>query len=872
MLAQKTNLQAEIFAICIAMAMVDCKWSIPFGGRLVNYEKGFAMYAEMNKESVQKNLIKKRNGTTQFFDESKVKKSIARAALGFEKEVSVDLILQELHRTIYDGILSKDFSKALIYAATPFIELDPAYNYVAARLFLQHIYKEVIGKVVSASSLDHLYRQAFVDGIQKAVTFELLDKKVIDRYDLAALANALYPERDNLFQYIGVQTLYERYFLKHEGAVIELPQAFWMRVAMGLAVREENPTAKAIEFYQVMSQQYFIPSTPTLFHAATIHPQLSSCYLTYVDDDLDHIFKCLKDNANMSKWSGGVANSWTQLRGTGSLIKSIKMSSQGIVPFLKLANDVVAAIYRSGSRRGATVAYLEVWHYDFEDFLDLRRNTGDERRRAHDMNTAAWIPDLFMKRVLNDQKWTLFSPDEVRDLHEIYGANFEARYEVYEQMAREGKMKTFKEVSAAQLWRKMLSRLFETGHPWATFKDACNIRSPQDHVGVVHSSNLCTEITLNTSREETAVCNIGSMNLGNHVVDGVFDWDKLAVTIKTAIRMLDSVIDINFYPTEEGKTSNLRHRPIGLGIMGLQNTLFMLNIPFQDQRALEFSDQLMEFISYHAILTSSELAKEKGAYSSFKGSKWDRGIFPIDTLGLLERERGVNIEVNRTSRMDWAPVREHVKQYGMRNSNTMAIAPTATISNISGCYPSIEPIYKNIYVKSNMSGEFTLVNEYLVNDLKRLGLWNKDMLDTIKYFDGSIQQIDAIPQYIKDKYREAFEIDPEWLVKITAVRAKWIDQSQSHNVFMLGTSGKKLHDIYMTAWRSGVKTMYYLRTLGASQVEKSTLDAKKFGYTQKREYSKIIASEAPDQAYKATEQVGAATSCSIENPECESCQ
>ena len=838
------------------------------------------MYAEMNKEKKKSNVIKKRNGTTQAFDENKVRKSIARAAIGFEKDVSVDLILQELHRTIYDGILSKDFSKALIYAATSFIELDPAYNYVAARLFLYDTYKEVIGKAVSDGNLDKVYRQAFIEGIKNGVAFELLDKKVLELYDLDALAKALHPERDNLFQYIGVQTLYERYFLKNAGLVIELPQAFWMRVAMGLALREANPTERAIEFYSVMSQQHFIPSTPTLFHAATTQPQLSSCYLTYVDDDLDHIFKCLKDNANMSKWSGGVANSWTQLRGTGSLIKSIKMSSQGIVPFLKLANDVVAAIYRSGSRRGATVAYLEVWHYDFEDFMDLRRNTGDERRRAHDMNTAAWIPDLFMKRVLNDQKWTLFSPDEVRDLHEIYGAEFEARYEVYEQMAREGKIKTFKEVQAAQLWRKMLSRLFETGHPWVTFKDACNIRSPQDHVGVIHSSNLCTEITLNTSREETAVCNIGSMNLGNHVVNGVFDWDKLAATIKTAMCMLDSVIDINFYPTEEGKTANMRHRPVGLGMMGLQNTLFMLDIPFQDPRALEFSDQLMEFISYHAIMASSELAKEKGAYSSFKGSKWDRGIFPIDTLSLLERERGVNIEVNRTSRMDWAPVREHVKMYGMRNSNTMAIAPTATISNISGCYPSIEPIYKNIYVKSNMSGEFTLVNEYLVNDLKRLGLWNKDMLDTIKYFDGSIQRIDAIPQYIKDKYREAFELDAEWLVQITAVRAKWIDQSQSHNVFMLGTSGKKLHDIYMTAWRSGVKTMYYLRTLGASQVEKSTLDAKKFGYTQKREYSKDSQlATTPAEAYRASSyavesdmSLSAPAACNIQNPECESCQ
>jgi ribonucleoside-diphosphate reductase alpha chain len=827
--------------------------------------------------------ITKRSGAVEAFNENKVRASINRAAVGFEKEVSVDLILQELGRTIYDGIVTKDFSKALIFAATSFIELDPAYNYVAARLFLQHIYKDVMGKAVSKRALDGLYQETFVANIKKSVEEGLLDARIAAEYDLESLAKALVPERDNMFQYIGIQTLYERYFLKADGIVLELPQAFWMRVAMGLALNEENKETRAIEFYTVLSMLRFVSSTPTLFHAATPHPQLSSCYLTYVDDDLDHIFKCLKDNANMSKWSGGVANSWTQLRGTGSLIKSIKMSSQGIVPFLKLANDVVAAIYRSGSRRGATVAYLEVWHYDFEDFMDLRRNTGDERRRAHDMNTAAWIPDLFMKRVINDQKWMLFSPDEVRDLHEIYGTAFEARYELYEQMARDGKIKTFKEVSASQLWRKMLSRLFETGHPWITFKDACNIRSPQDHVGIVHSSNLCTEITLNTSREETAVCNLGSINLGNHVVDGKLDRDLLAATIKTAIRMLDAVVDINFYPTEEGKTANLRHRPIGMGVMGLQNAMFLLNIPFQDQKACDFSDELMEFVSYHAIMGSSLLAKEKGAYSSFKGSKWDRGLFPIDTIALLERERGVNVEVNRTTKMDWKPVREHVKAYGMRNSNTMAIAPTATISNISGCYPSIEPIFKNIYVKANMSGEFTIVNEYLVHDLKKVGLWNREMLDTIKYFDGSIQKIDAIPQYLKEKYREAFEIDPEWLVKITAARAKWIDQSQSHNVFMMGTSGKKLNDIYMTAWRSGVKTMYYLRTLGASQIEKSTLDAKKFGYTQMREYGADGTSArtvTPAEAYRSsieavpempTDELVVAA-CRIDNPECESCQ
>lgn len=823
-----------------------------------------------SSKSIPFKNIKKRSGLIELFDERKVRRSIERAIVGFEKDVSVDLIMQELARIVYDDIFSKDLSRALVYAATAFIEQDPAYNYVAARLFLQLIYKEIKGKAVSTGKVKELYQQKFIEGIQKGIELSLLDPRLLG-FDLPKLAAALVIERDQLFGFLGIQTLYERYFLKNDSVVFELPQAFWMRVAMGLSLLEENKTEKAIEFYNTLSTLSFVSSTPTLFHSATQHPQLSSCYLTYVDDDLDHIFKCLKDNANMSKWSGGVANSWTSLRGTGATIKSIRMNGQGIIPFLKLANDVVAAIYRSGSRRGATVAYLEVWHYDFEDFLDLRRNTGDERRRTHDMNTAAWIPDLFMKRLERNENWTLFSPDDVRDLHELYGKKFEDAYCAYEQLVQNGTIKLFKTIPAQQLWRKILGRLFETGHPWVTFKDACNIRSPQDHVGVVHSSNLCTEITLNTSREETAVCNLGSINLGKHIVDGKLDKEMLARTIKIAIRMLDNVVDINFYPTVEGKTANSRHRPIGLGIMGLQNALFLLDIPFQDPRALEFCDNTMEFISYHAILASSQLAKERGAYSSFKGSKWDRGIFPVDTLALLEQERGIKIDTNRNSVMDWTPVREHIKQYGMRNSNTMAVAPTATISNISGCFPCIEPIFKNIYVKANMSGEFTIVNEYLVHDLKKIGLWNKDMLDTIKYFDGNIQGIDQIPQHIKDKYKEAFEIDPEWLVKLTAARGKWIDQSQSHNVFMQGTSGKKLNDIYMSGWRSGLKTFYYLRTLGASQIEKSTLDAKKFGFTQKRDYKQTAQVPSGEIALN-DEPLPSGAACNIENPECESCQ
>jgi ribonucleoside-diphosphate reductase alpha chain len=832
--------------------------------------------------------IKKRSGTVERFDEQKIKKCLARATVGFEHEIDEKLIFDELHRTIYDGIITHDLSRALVFAATTFIERDPAYNYVAARLFLHHLYKEVKGKAVSTGNIKQLYHQKFIEGINKGIELGHLHPDLL-KFDIERLAAAIDPERDYLFGYIGVQTLYERYLLKDGERAYELTQNFWMRVAMGLAINEQDKEGKAIEFYDLLSTLRFVSSTPTLFHSATLHPQLSSCYLTYVGDDLNHIFKCLKDNANMSKWSGGVANSWSALRGTGSLIRSIKMTSQGIVPFLKLANDVVTAIYRSGSRRGATVAYLECWHLDFEDFLDLRRNTGDERRRTHDMNTAAWIPDLFMKRVERDEPWTYFSPDDAPDLHDLYGKAFEEKYLAYEQLAKEGKIKVFRTTSALQLWRKILSRLFETGHPWITFKDACNIRSPQDHIGVVHSSNLCTEITLNTSPEETAVCNLGSVNLGRHVVDGKLDKDMLAQTIKTAVRMLDNVIDINFYPTAEGRVSNMRHRPVGLGVMGLQNALFNLNIPFEDERALEFADTSMELVSYNAILASSELAKERGSYESFKGSKWDRNIFPLDTLDLLEQERGEKIEVSRSSSLDWTPVRESVKRYGMRNSNTMAIAPTATISNIAGCFPCIEPMFKNIYVKANMSGEFTIVNEYLVHDLKQLGLWNKDMLDTIKYFDGSIQNIPEIPDAIKAKYKEAFEIDPEWLIQLTAARSKWIDQSQSHNVFMRGTSGKKLNDIYMTAWRYGVKTTYYLRTLGASQIEKSTLDAKKFGFTQKREYGTTSANSAstaapatfsPAEAFRASVDVIDTNAsdelpvqaCRIENPECDSCQ
>ncbi len=816
--------------------------------------------------------VTKRDGSVVAFDMEKISRTIQRAIVGFENIVSVKLILSEVFKIIFDKISTHDLEKALVLSIVSFIEQDPAFSYVASRVFLQQIYKEVNGASIKDGNIDKVYRTKFIEHISWAIDNKLIDER-FKEFDLKTLADALEVENDLLFGYIGIQTLYERYFMKEGSRVIETPQAFWMRVAMGLALNEVDKTAQAIEFYKVFSSLRFISSTPTLFHAGTTHPQLSSCYLTYVDDDLDHIFKCLKDNANMSKWSGGVANSWSSLRGTGAPIKSIRVKSQGAIPFLKLANDVVSAINRSGSRRGATCAYMEVWHYDFEDFLDLRRNTGDERRRTHDMNTASWISDLFMKRVENDELWTLFSPHETPDLHELYGKKFEEAYIKYEERAQRGELKYVKTMPAQQLWRKMLSRLFETGHPWVTFKDAFNVRSPQDHAGIIHSSNLCTEIGLNTSVEETAVCNLGSINLGRHVIDGKIDYNLLASTIKTAVRMLDNVIDINFYPTEEGRTSNLRHRPIGLGVMGFQDALYLENIAFADAQALDFADTTMEFISYHAILTSSQLAKERGTYQSYKGSKWDRGIFPLDTIDLLEQERGVPIEVSRTSTLDWTPVREHVKQFGMRNSNTMAIAPTATIANIAGCFPCIEPIFKNIYVKSNMSGEFTVVNEYLVKDLKKIGMWNREMLDQIKYCDGNIQLIPSIPAPIKAKYKEAFELDPEWLIRVSAARLKWIDQSQSHNVFMRGVSGKKLYDIYMTAWKTGLKATYYLRTMGATQIEKSTLDASKYGYTQTRDYSKIGAQPA---AVASTEikddDMVMGSACGLNQESCDSCQ
>lgn len=804
--------------------------------------------------------ITKQDGSLVPFDMECLKRSIEWAQSGWQEDTDTALLLNETIKNCFDKITAPEVSDALIMAAVAFMERDPAYGYVAARLLFKKLFKSATNVSVFKADVDHMYCEQFKKGLQLGVEFEDFDPRLLE-FDLDRLALSLVPERDHLFDYMGLRTLYERYFAQHKKQHIELPQTFWMRVAMGLAIEEQDKNEKAIEFYNLMSQLHYVPSTPTLLHSGLKRAQLSSCFLATVTDDLHHIFKCIGDCAQMAKWSGGVAYDWTNIRACGSWVKSIKTESQGVIPYLKVANDTIASINRSGRRRGAGVVYLESWHLEVEDFVDLRRNTGDERRRTHDMNTANWVPDLFMKRMIADGDWTLFSPDDVPDLHSLYGSAFEKKYEEYEQKARDGIIQLHKVIKAKDLWKKMLTRLFETGHPWITFKDPCNVRSPQDHAGVVHSSNLCTEITLNTSKDETAVCNLGSVNMARHVVNGKIDYDLLAKTVQTATRMLDNVIDINFYPTAEGKTSNLRHRPIGLGMMGFQDALYKLNVGFDDMKTIDIADEVMEFISYHAIATSSSLAKERGTYSSYKGSKWDRNIFPVDTIDLLEKERGEKLTLTkRTGKLDWAPVREHVQKYGMRNSNTMAIAPTATISTIAHCIPCIEPIYKNIYVKANMTGEFTVVNKYLIEDLKQLGLWDQDMLDQIKYFDGNLGQISRIPQELRAKYKEVFQIDPHHLVQITAARGKWIDQSQSHNVFMQGVSGKLLSDIYIAGWKAGLKTFYYLRTLGASQIEKSTLDAKKFGFTQKR------------NAAETTEDIITPQACSIENEDCDSCQ
>ena len=811
------------------------------------------------------------DGSIDHFSYTRLVKDLVSASEGLEDSVDIDELAQLTKSSLYDGITIEELQDALIMSASSSIEKDSAYSTLAARLLLKKIYREVLD-TDKVTELDSAYQDVFKNFVKATVKEGRLDKRLLD-FDLDDLASYIQPERDKLFDYMGLDMLHDRYFIQNEGRGVRLetPQVFWMRIAMGLSVLEKKTekNAWAKKFYDILSTLRYVPSTPTLFHSGTTFAQLSSCFLNTVEDDLKHIFKVYLDTALMSKFSGGIATDWTNIRGTGSLIKTVNIPSQGVIPFLKIANDTTVAISRSGKRKGATCVYLETWHLDIEDFLELRKNTGDERRRTHDMNTANWIPDLFMKRVEAEGQWTLFSPNEVPELHHLYGAEFEKKYEEYEQLADEGKIEAFRRVPAAQLWRKMLTMLFETGHPWINFKDACNVRSPQDHAGVIHNSNLCTEITLNNSAEETAVCNLGSVNLARHITKGKLDRDLVAETVETGMRMLDNVIDINYYTTPECETSNMRHRPVGMGIMGFQDALYLLDIPFNSEKAVTFGDESMELISYYAILGSSQLARERGAYKSYKGSKWDRGIFPVDTLDLLEKERGIKIDVKRKGKLDWKEVRAHVKKHGMRNSNTMAIAPTASISNISGCYPCIEPIYKNLYVKSNMSGEFTVINSYLIDDLKKSNLWTKEIMDKIKFHDGSLQKVTEIPADLREKYQEVFEIDAEWLVKIAAHRGKWIDQSQSLNIFVQGVSGKKLSDIYTYAWKMGLKTTYYLRSLAASQVEKSTVDTAEFGSTHKREFS-TVAQDAPLPSVKANAKTS--KTCAITDPECEACQ
>jgi len=791
---------------------------------------------------------------------------IAHACDGLGKDVSPEPILAETVRNLYDGVPLQEVYKASILAARTLIEKEPDYTYATARLLMHTIAKEVLGKELTQTEMAQAYVDFFPQAIRKGVDNELLNPDLL-QFDLPRLAAALKPERDLQFDFIGLQTLYDRYFLHVRKTRIELPQIFFMRVAMGLALQEIDREARAIEFYEVLSTFDFMSSTPTLFNSGTLRSQLSSCYLTTVPDDLDGIYESIKENALLSKFAGGLGNDWTRVRALGSHIKGTNGESQGVVPFLKVVNDTAVAVNQGGKRKGAVCTYLETWHLDIEEFLELRKNTGDDRRRTHDMNTANWIPDLFMRRVMEKGTWTLFSPSTCPDLHDKFGAEFEKAYVAYEEKAARGEIKPAKQVQALDLWRKMLSMLFETGHPWITFKDPCNVRSPQQHVGVVHSSNLCTEITLNTSDTETAVCNLGSVNLVKHLVDGPngkqLDHEKLRKTISTAMRMLDNVIDINYYAVKKARDSNLRHRPVGMGLMAFQDALYEMRIPYASQAAVEFADQSMEAICYYAYWASTELARERGKYSSYKGSLWDRGILPHDTLDLLARERGGYVEVDRSTTLDWDALRKKIAADGMRNSNCIAIAPTATISNIIGVDASIEPCFGNLSVKSNLSGEFTVINGYLVRDLKRLGLWDDVMVMDLKHFDGSLRPIDRVPQDIKQLYATAFEVEPQWLVEAAARRQKWIDQAQSLNIYMAGASGKKLDDTYKLAWLRGLKTTYYLRTTSATHAEKSTISAGQLNAVSSGAGTAGTAAAGPATDVKFT---------AIDDQICESCQ
>lgn len=797
------------------------------------------------------------NGEPGPLDTQRLQTVIAEACEGLEA-VSADAIYKETLKNLYPGVKMEDVRTSLVMTARTMVEKDPNYSYVTARLLMDTVRSEALGflgitDAATQSEMHYRYAATLKPYIEKGVELELLSPHLLE-FDLGVLGEALQADRDQQFTYLGLQTLYDRYFIHSNGVRFELPQVFYMRVAMGLASNEENREQRAIEFYNLISSFDYMVSTPQLFNSGTLRPQLSSCFLTTVPDDLHGIYSAIRDNAMLSKWAGGLGNDWTPVRALGAHIKGTNGKSQGIVPFLKVVNDTAVAVNQGGKRKGAVCSYLETWHMDIEEFLELRKNTGDERRRAHDMNTANWIPDLFMKRVFNDQDWTLFSPNNVPELHDLHGRAFETAYVEYERKAAAGEIEVYKTIKAGDLWRKMISMLFETGHPWITFKDSCNVRSPQQHVGTIHSSNLCTEITLNTSKDEIAVCNLGSVNLLNHVTENGLDQDKLKSTITTAVRMLDNVIDINYYSVPQAKKSNLRHRPIGMGIMGFQDALYAQRIPYSSERAVEFADVSMEIISYYAIQASTNLAEERGRYESYEGSLWDQGILPIDSLKMLQEERGAEyLEVNLEQRLDWDSLRARIKQTGMRNSNVLAIAPTATIANISGVSQSIEPTYQNLYVKSNLSGEFTVVNPFLVRDLKKANLWDSVMVNDLKYYEGSVQKIDRVPDDIKHIYATAFEVEPRWLVDAASRRQKWIDQAQSLNLYVAGASGKKLDITYRMAWLRGLKTTYYLRALAATTTEKSTVSDNSLNK---------VSSEA----------AAVPMACSLDDPDCEACQ
>jgi len=814
--------------------------------------------------------VTKKDGSQVPLDIERLASVVNHACEGLE-DVSADAILEESIKNLYDGVSISDMKSALVMSARTKVEQEPNYSYVTARILLDELRSEALSFLGIAEESSHpemqdYYPKAFLAYIEKGIELEMIDP-VLKDFDLKKLGEAIDHDRDYQFTYLGLQTLYDRYFIHYQDTRYELPQIFFMRVAMGLAIEEDQKEERAIEFYRLLSSFDYMSSTPTLFNSGTLRPQLSSCYLTTIPDDLDGIFGAMKDNALLSKWAGGLGNDWSPVRALGSYIKGTNGKSQGVVPFLKVANDTAVAVNQGGKRKGAMCAYLETWHLDIEEFLDLRKNTGDDRRRTHDMNTANWVPDLFMKRVELDKNWTLFSPGETPDLHDLTGLAFEKRYEEYEALAAEGKMDQHKTIPAKDLWRKMLTMLFETGHPWITFKDSCNLRSPQQHIGVIHSSNLCTEITLNTSNDEIAVCNLGSVNLPQHMKDGVLDQEKVKRTVTTALRMLDNVIDINYYSVDTAKNSNLKHRPVGMGLMGFQDALYMQDAPYCSDDAIEFADRSMEVISYYAIHASSELAKERGTYPSYDGSLWSQGIFPKDSIDILEKNRGSEfIKVDRSETLDWEKLRAKVKKDGMRNSNVMAIAPTATISNITGVTQSIEPTYQNLYVKSNLSGEFTIVNPHLVRKLKALDLWDDVMINDLKYFEGSLSEISRIPDDIKKLFSTAFEVEPQYIVESASRRQKWIDQAQSLNLYIGNANGKKLDLTYRMAWYSGLKTTYYLRSIAATTTEKSTINQGSLNAVSAQ------AESAPEVPHELGAPAPVPEACSLDDPDCEACQ